>query len=562
MGPRPYLVPALHASELVADHEWAAVTRVATDCILGANGSGLTYDDGERFTEGRNRGWPGDAGRAAYAFHPSAASHKSRWGYGCWFYLMRGAPAAINVGRSLRAQTRREVHATLGIPCPASDPLCTTPPGDKLYCELASKLGYATIQIAQAHFNARPELIACHGKCMSAAVRGACPPLPLQRADRPGERCKCDRRSAHLGCGSTEPLSCAAARPARAQMWHDACVAGLYRNCTDGSRPRAAPAPAATLAGSRRRARRRRDAGRRLASASPPVVEPAAKAASVAAAAQVAASVAAAAVATHVPPKPRKKLLKRSKSKKHTVITVLGDSLSSPLQARCNVVFPWPMLLQDALGREQFTVHGFALPGVHAQNYADTDVWTRAITTTPDILAIMLGTNDGHDSFRGEKFRGWIQRLLAGFNMPRGRVILIAPPPLWKDHVFTNMRKHVINNLIPPIVGDMAHKIGARFINMKARMLEAGFTSAISCDGCHLYPEGQTFMMQQVLDTVRSMMTPPPSPPPPPPPPPPPTRVEWTRGLLKDVLFGILFGAHIGVLVGISRAGFRAGLLE
>ena len=27
-------------------------------------------------------------------------------GYGCWFYLMRGAPAAINVGRSQRAQTR------------------------------------------------------------------------------------------------------------------------------------------------------------------------------------------------------------------------------------------------------------------------------------------------------------------------------------------------------------------------------------------------------------------------------------------------------------------------
>ena len=43
--------------------------------------------------------------------------------------------------------------------------------------------------------------------------------------------------------------------------------------------------------------------------------------------------------------------------------------------------------------------------------------------------------------------------------MPRGRVILIAPPPLWKDRVFTNMRKHVINDLIPPIVGDEAHKL-------------------------------------------------------------------------------------------------------
>ena len=268
MAARPYLVPALHASELVADHEWAAVTRVATDRILGANGSGLTYDDGERFTEGRNRGWPG--GRRARCVRVPPVGRVAQVAMGLRLLVL---PHARRSGRHQRraqpagadaARGARDARHTL----PGERPVVHDSSGRQALLRARVEAGYATIQIAQAHFNARPELIACHGKCMSAAVRGACPPLPLQRADRPGERCKCDRRSAHLGCGSTEAVERAAARPARAQMWHDACVAGLYRNCTDGSRPRAAPAPAATLAGSRRRARRRRDDGRRLASAS------------------------------------------------------------------------------------------------------------------------------------------------------------------------------------------------------------------------------------------------------------------------------------------------------
>ena len=74
-----------------------------------------------------------------------------------------------------------------------------------------------------------------------------------------------------------------------------------------------------------------------------------------------------------------------------TVITVLGDSLSST-EGRCNAITPWPMLLQDGLGASAFTVHGFAQPAISVRQYQGSEVWGRAVTTQPDVLAIMLGT--------------------------------------------------------------------------------------------------------------------------------------------------------------------------
>ena len=286
------LMPSLTREALAADDSWTEVLRVSTGCIMNGD-QPLRYSDGEPFTEGKNRGWPGDAGKAAYSFHPSAASHRGRWPYGCWFYLVKGAGVFVNVGRSLRAQTRasrvnkrqrwaqasvswlpegwfstgsrprpphtrrpssaisppalagrtgpvfdhrrRDVHRQLGIPCEErEDPYCTRPPGDKLYCHLARQRGFDSIQIAQAHFNFRPEMIVCHGKCATAAVRTACPPIPLRSHANGRRPCKCDKRSALMNCGEAQ-VNCSFARPERAVLWHHACRTGLYERCINGS---------------------------------------------------------------------------------------------------------------------------------------------------------------------------------------------------------------------------------------------------------------------------------------------------------------------------------------
>ena len=78
------------------------------------------------------------------------------------------------------------MHRQLGIPCDErEDPYCTRPPGDKLYCHLARERGFDSIQIAQAHFNYRPEMIVCSGKCATAAVRARVQEVgPSRRARR------------------------------------------------------------------------------------------------------------------------------------------------------------------------------------------------------------------------------------------------------------------------------------------------------------------------------------------------------------------------------------------
>ena len=105
------LMPSLTQDALAADDSWTEVLRVSTGCIMNGD-QPLRYSDGEPFTEGKNRGWPGDAGKAAYSFNPAAASPRGRWPYGCWFYLVKGAGVFVNVGRSLRALTRRAMSRT------------------------------------------------------------------------------------------------------------------------------------------------------------------------------------------------------------------------------------------------------------------------------------------------------------------------------------------------------------------------------------------------------------------------------------------------------------------
>ena len=213
------LAPRLRTHELAADWTLATVLRVAARCI----GDGkLQHADGEPYAEGRSRGWPGDAGRAAYnSFAPQAAGWNTRWPYGCWFYLV--APNTtllgerlprVNVGRSLRALSRSALHRRLRIPCNvANDPHCNKPPGDKLYCHRAAAEGYDSVQIAQAHASHRPELIMCSGKCATAnRLVGACPPVTLRRADG-AKSCRCSDRSAVLNCGKAQPLNCTSAIP-------------------------------------------------------------------------------------------------------------------------------------------------------------------------------------------------------------------------------------------------------------------------------------------------------------------------------------------------------------
>ena len=215
--------------ELVPDHGWAEVMRFAANCGPAA--------------EGLSRGFPNDCGREYEDLgRPDLASCDAKHnppnkvGYGCWFFFstgpvidktfylgagvnltnLAGSGVSVNVGRSLRVDTRADASAALGLPC-ADPPLCEKPGTvqDKLYCERAAALGFDSIQFARPHrtclsddcVGTNPqELVLCTGTCMTEEVTEACPRgVQVKQLDS-NTVCDCSSDSHVLNCGRGSKL--------------------------------------------------------------------------------------------------------------------------------------------------------------------------------------------------------------------------------------------------------------------------------------------------------------------------------------------------------------------
>lgn len=214
------LEDSVERKALVPDHGWAEVMRFATNCSAVAEGlsTGFNTDCGKEYVE---LGRPELA--SCNASHPPA-----KVGYGCWFFFStpgslapEGSGVGVNVGRSLRVDTRAEASKMLGLPC-ADPPLCEKPGHvqDKLYCERAVERGYDSIQFARPHrtclhphcpralaYGIPPEVVICNGGCMTQAVASACPPETVQlKRLRSRGPCECSNRSHVLNCGRNAHL--------------------------------------------------------------------------------------------------------------------------------------------------------------------------------------------------------------------------------------------------------------------------------------------------------------------------------------------------------------------
>lgn len=191
-GPRP-----------VADFMWLSVLRTAPS----RNG----------LCDGRCPGY--DAKEARKPAYDAIIPNSSRWArvnYGCWFYTALNASAHsgafVNVGRSLRLETRCDVHDVLYKSRQSSNSLCTTNLGDKLWCTLARAQGYDSIQIQRGisyHNNSmkrRPwgELIHCGEECARQTFsESACVPVAVAANNA---ECRCPSGAGQLSCGGEEQL--------------------------------------------------------------------------------------------------------------------------------------------------------------------------------------------------------------------------------------------------------------------------------------------------------------------------------------------------------------------
>ena len=219
------------ARRLVPDYGWAEVMRFGPQCDASVEGwsAGFPTDCGDDYAS---------MGRPELASCNATRRPPANVSYGCWFFFSEkgsafggdfkvraGSGVTVNVGRSLRVDTRAEASAALGLPC-ADPPLCEKPGTvqDKLYCERAVQRGYDSIQMARPHMACvkegclrgyhslvPAELVLCTKGCMSQPLTDACPPgVELRRATGAGHRhgrpCHCREGSHYLNCGKDELL--------------------------------------------------------------------------------------------------------------------------------------------------------------------------------------------------------------------------------------------------------------------------------------------------------------------------------------------------------------------
>ena len=196
----------VHNGYPVADMQWVGVLRMAPS------------GQGKGFCDGYCPGFGNEpvTSRVTYQKINSTAPSQSI-NYGCWFYMASNASehseAAINVGRSIRFNTRCDAHAFFYNSTKSANPLCTHNPGDRFWCTFATNHGYDSIQIKRGiayHKNSsrrKPwsELIMCNSPCNTTRFDdNACVPFARRVKNRTlHEKCKCPTNAIQLSCTRT-----------------------------------------------------------------------------------------------------------------------------------------------------------------------------------------------------------------------------------------------------------------------------------------------------------------------------------------------------------------------
>lgn len=207
-------------------------------------------------------------------------------------------------------------------------------------------------------------------------------------------------------------------------------------------------------------------------------------------------------------------------------ISCVGDSITAGVCATNSGGYP--AILQGLLG-SNFSVTNYGnsgrtmlkrgLCGPPASgdcSYWDTPTWPAALDSTPDIVTIMLGTNDAKTfNYNNASINGAAQTqypldytsMVAAFKAltPPPKVYLMIPPPLYSPYPYS-MNSTVINGTFPVLIPKIAAAAGADgVINIYSAMQAAG---DLTCDGCHPVDAGYQVIAQTMFDFLTAHAVP------------------------------------------------------
>ena len=169
------------------------------------------------------------------------------------------------------------------------------------------------------------------------------------------------------------------------------------------------------------------------------------------------------------------------------VIACVGDSITE-----CEY---WKDNFFGLLPTDRYTVKPFGLSGAtaiksHNNAYINAPKFARSKSSKPDIVIIMLGTNDSRASVwdrasnaGGEEFiRDYLELIEAYRNLPTHPTVMIAlPPTVHKD--YTGITENYVANKVIPAVYEVGRRAGVTVIDVHTPT--ADDAAEFWYDGCH-----------------------------------------------------------------------------
>lgn len=205
-------------------------------------------------------------------------------------------------------------------------------------------------------------------------------------------------------------------------------------------------------------------------------------------------------------------------------ITCVGDSITA---GHCQTnTGGYPAVLQQLLG-SSYAVSNYGNSGKTMLRYGlcgstggdcsywNTSTYPGAIASSPDIVTIMLGTNDAKCPFNwidqqalGDSFEQDYLQMIANFAaLPsKPKIFVLVPPPLYFPFPYS-MNETVINDVFPTLIRKIATEApGANHTVIDVFNAMGGANLAMPglfCDGCHPNDSGYIVL----AETIASVLT-------------------------------------------------------
>lgn len=189
-------------------------------------------------------------------------------------------------------------------------------------------------------------------------------------------------------------------------------------------------------------------------------------------------------------------------------VACVGDSITFGCTVKNRNKNNYPTILGNLLG-EKYCVNNFGYTNRTAIKdadypYTNEKLYRQSLEFQPDIVVIMLGSNDSKkNNWNTEKFVKDYSEIIGSYlrleSLPK--VYVLVPPPLFevRGKVMWQLRKDVMTDEICPAVKEIVDKMGVSYIDMYSVFKNK---KKLFSDGVHPNAKGSKLFAQTVYEAI------------------------------------------------------------